>query len=166
MWRVSALSWCTLVGSLSDEPTKTQPIYMIRGKRRPRLGEPVRAESAGREHVVRRPQADMLIDDQFAQQMRADGEQKRSEHMTYTWAMRPCVARSSKRYPQNPLQTRRKGPLKWTLEQQYTNQPIKFQVADKKQKTSYDTPRSKIPHPVVRDPTASCCSTTRISGFL
>ena len=27
MWRVSALSWCTLVGSLSDDPMKTQPIY-------------------------------------------------------------------------------------------------------------------------------------------
>ena len=69
MWRVSALSWCTLVGSLSDEPTKTQPIYMIRGKRRPRLGEPVRAESSSREDVVRRPQADMLIGYLFAQQI-------------------------------------------------------------------------------------------------
>ena len=57
---------------------KTQPIYdMICGKRRPRLGEPVRAERSSREDVVRRPQADMLIEDVFAQQMRADGEQKR-----------------------------------------------------------------------------------------
>ena len=76
MWRVSDLSWCTLVGSLSDDPMKTQPIYMIRGKRRPQLGEPVRVESSSREDVVRRPQADMLIDDLFAQLMRADGEQK------------------------------------------------------------------------------------------
>ena len=75
MWRALALSWCTLVGSLSDDPMKTQPIYMILGKRRPRLGEPVRSESSSREDVVRRPQADMLIDDLFAQQMRADGEQ-------------------------------------------------------------------------------------------
>ena len=29
-----------------------------------------------REYVVRRPQADVLIDDLFAQQMRADGEQR------------------------------------------------------------------------------------------
>ena len=42
----------------------------------PRLGEPVKAESSSREDVVRRPQADMLINDLFAQQMRADGEQK------------------------------------------------------------------------------------------
>ena len=35
----------------------------------------------------------MLIDDEFAQQMRGDGEQKMSEHM---WAMHLCVARSSK----------------------------------------------------------------------
>ena len=42
-WRASALSWCTLVGSLSDDPIKTQPLFMIlKGKRRPR--EPVRAE--------------------------------------------------------------------------------------------------------------------------
>ena len=79
MWRVSALSWGTLVGSLSDDPMKTQPIYSeydLR-QRRPRLGEPVGAESSSsREDVVRRPQADMLIDDLFAQQMRADGEQR------------------------------------------------------------------------------------------
>ena len=30
----------------------------------------------GRKDVVRRPQADMLIDELFVQQMRADGEQK------------------------------------------------------------------------------------------
>ena len=60
---VSALGWCTLVGSLSDDQTETQPIYVIRGKRRPRLGEPVRAESSSRDDVVRRHQADMLIDD-------------------------------------------------------------------------------------------------------
>ena len=40
------------------------------------MGEPARAESSSREDAVRRPQADMLIDELFAQQMRADGEQK------------------------------------------------------------------------------------------
>ena len=29
MWRVSALSWCTLVSSLSDDPMKTQPMIYI-----------------------------------------------------------------------------------------------------------------------------------------
>ena len=27
MWRGSALGWCMLVGSLSDDPMKTQPMY-------------------------------------------------------------------------------------------------------------------------------------------
>ena len=34
------------------------------------------AQSSSREDVVHRPHADMLIDDHFAQQMRADGEQR------------------------------------------------------------------------------------------
>ena len=60
----------------------------------------------------------MLIDDSFAQQMRADGEQKGVS--TYMWAMRLCVARSSKtKDPQNPWQTKRRGPWEWTLEQRY-----------------------------------------------
>ena len=63
---------------------------MIWGKRRPRLGEPVRAESFSREDVVRRPQADMLIDDLFAQQMRADGEQRGAIEvgLIITWSRR------------------------------------------------------------------------------
>ena len=42
----------------------------------PRLGEPLNAESLSREDVVWWPQAEMLIDDLVAQQMRADGEQR------------------------------------------------------------------------------------------
>ena len=60
---VGVRSWARLWMSRS---MKTQLIYMLWGKRRPRLGEPVRAESSTREDVARRPQANMLIDDLFS----------------------------------------------------------------------------------------------------
>ena len=38
-WRASALSWCTLVGSLSDDPIETAYIYDLRQTKATRASE-------------------------------------------------------------------------------------------------------------------------------
>ena len=60
--RVSALSWCTLLGSVSDDPMKTRPTrFWANAEDTLRLTCRTMSSKYRREYVVRRPQADMLI---------------------------------------------------------------------------------------------------------